>query len=158
MTPAFVAQPHDFDFLVGRWRVANRRLRRRFAGSDDWDEFAGTSQAWVHLDGCVSVDEIRFPTKGFSGFTLRTLDRSPGRWSIYWIDSTSGTLFAPIHGGFAGHRGEFYGDDTDDGRQVSVRFIWTRLGPDAARWEQAFSLDGSVWETNWVMEFSRQAG
>ena len=138
--------------------MANRRLRRRFAGSDDWDEFTATSQAWAHLDGCVSVDEIRFPTKGFNGFTVRTLDHEAARWSIYWIDSTSGTLFPPVHGGFAVDRGEFYGEDTDEGRPVSVRFIWTKLGRDAARWEQAFSRDGAAWETNWVMAFSRTAG
>ena len=154
----FIARPHDFDFLVGRWNVANRRLRRRLCGSDDWDEFPATSQAWMHLDGCVSVDENHFPTQGFSGLTLRTLDRAGGHWSIYWINSKSGTLFPPVHGGFAGERGEFYGTDTDDGRPVDVRFIWTRLGRDAARWEQAFSVPGQEWETNWVMQFSRAPG
>jgi hypothetical protein len=34
-------------------------------------------------------------------------------------------------------------------------FRWTRLGPDAARWQQAFSLDGSEWETNWIIEHRR---
>ena len=157
MTREFIGQPHDFDFLVGRWNVGGRRLRQRLAGSDAWEEYAATSQAWVHLDGCVSVDEIRFHAKGFNGFTLRTLDHAAKHWSIYWINSTSGALFAPVHGGFAGDRGEFYGDDTDDGRPVKVRFVWTKLGRDAARWEQAFSLDGVAWETNWVMEFSRAA-
>jgi hypothetical protein len=38
---------------------------------------------------------------------------------------------------------------------VKVRFVWTKRGRDAARWEQAFSIDGAAWETNWVMEFSR---
>ena len=157
MTQQFIGQPHDFDFLVGRWTVANRRLHHRLSGADDWNEFDATSQAWVHLDGCVSVDEIHFPTKGFSGLTLRTLDRVAARWSIYWINSTIGTLFPPVHGGFAGDRGEFYGDDVDEGRAVKVRFIWTKLGPDAARWEQAFSLDGLAWETNWLMELRREA-
>ena len=77
------------------------------------------------------------------------------RWSIYWINSRDGVLTPPVHGGFEGDRGVFYGVDTDDGREVQVRFDWTRLGPDAARWEQAFSLDGREWETNWTMALTR---
>jgi hypothetical protein len=45
--------------------------------------------------------------------------------------------------------------DTDDGREVQVRFHWTRQAPDAARWEQAFSFDGREWETNWTMALTR---
>ena len=48
----------------------------------------------------------------------------------------------------------FTGQDVDEDRAVQVRFDWTR-GPDAARWEQAFSLDGQACETNWVMVFQR---
>ncbi len=153
----FIGRPHDFDFLIGHWQLTNRRLRRRLAGCTEWDEFPATSQARAMLDGAVSVDETRFPTLGFSGMTLRTLERATNRWAIYWINSHSGALFPPVHGGFDGARGEFYGDDSDDGRAVQVRFIWTRLGADAARWEQAFALDGGAWETNWVMELRRAA-
>ena len=63
-----------------------------------------------------------------------------------------------MHGGFAGDRGEFHGTDTDDGREIQVRFVWERLGPDQARWSQAFALVGGEWELNWVMEMRRVAG
>ena len=66
-----------------------------------------------------------------------------------------GQLFPPVHGGFDGDRGEFHGHDEDEGRAVEVRFVWNRLGADAARWEQAFSLDGRAWEVNWMMEMRR---
>ena len=156
IAPEFIGRPHDFDFLAGgHWNVLNRRLERRHVGSDDWDEFPGIEQAWTHLNGIVSVDEIQFPTQGFGGCTVRTLDLEAKRWSIYWINSRVGTLFTPVHGGFCGDRGEFFGDDDDDGRPVKVRFVWERLGPDTARWSQAFSLDGRIWETNWVMEMQR---
>lgn len=159
--PAFIGRAHDFDFLVGRWRVANRRLHRRFVGSDDWDCFDGVLQAWVHLDGQVSVDEIVFEGKSTQGCTVRTLDVAARRWSIYWINSADGRLFPPVHGGWAGDRGEFFGDDEDDGRPVRVRFVWERLGPDQARWSQDFApigQDGAAdgeWERNWVMDFRR---
>ena len=156
--PRFIGRPHDFDFLCGDWHLTNRRLRQRLAGCNDWDEFPATLHASVMLDGAVSVDETRFPTQGFSGMTLRSLDRAAQQWAIYWINSASGQLFPPVRGGFdadGGGRGEFFGDDTDAGRAVHVRFIWTRLGADAARWEQAFRLDNGAWETNWVMEMRR---
>lgn len=159
----FIGRPHDFDFLVGRWQVANRRLKRRHAGCSEWDAFDARCEARVLLGGMVSVDEIEFAGRGFSGATLRTLDLAAQRWSIYWIDSRDGRLFPPVHGGFAGDRGEFHGDDHDDGRAVKVRFVWERLGAGRARWSQAFALDGvanaerAEWETNWVMEFVRLA-
>ena len=157
-TSSFVGQRHDFDFLVGRWAVRNRRLRQHHAGGSDWQEFPAVQQAWSHLDGLVSVDEIQCESEGFSGCSVRTLDLATRQWAIYWINSRSGRLFPPVHGGWHGDRGEFEGEDEDDGRPVRVRFVWQRLGPDAARWEQAFSIDGGAhWETNWVMDFSRLA-
>ena len=153
----FIGTEHDFDFLVGHWHVTNHRLRQRGVASQDWDTFEAQSQGWSLLGGGVSVDEIHFGTRGFSGCTVRTLDRATRQWAIYWINSTDGRLFPPVHGGFAGRRGEFHGIDEDGGLPVKVRFVWTVRGPDEARWEQAFSPDGAHWETNWVMAFRRSA-
>lgn len=146
---------HDFDFLAGRWRVANRRLRERWVDSDAWEEFPGTSRCEPRLGGVVNVDEIVFPTMGFTGLTVRAFDLAQRRWSIYWINSTGGVLLPPVSGGFGGDRGAFYGADIDEGRAIEARFLWTRLGRDAAHWEQAFSIDGASWETNWVMDLTR---
>jgi hypothetical protein len=145
----------DFDFLVGSWRVANRRLRRRWVRSNEWDEFPATSRCAKHLDGVVNIDEMVMPTLESSGLTVRAFDFAQRRWAIYWLNSRTGVLFPPVYGGFDGERGEFYGEDTDEGRPVKVQFIWMRRGPNAARWQQAFSLDGRDWETNWVMDFTR---
>ncbi|MEW6703775.1 MAG: hypothetical protein AB1430_02865 [Pseudomonadota bacterium] len=152
----FVGQAGDFDFLVGHWRVHNRRLRQRHVGSQDWITFEGLQQAWSHLGGRVSVDEVHFESQGFSGCTVRTLDLARRQWAIHWINSRSGRLEPPVHGGWHGDRGEFHGEDQDEGRPVKVRFIWLRQGLGAASWEQAFSTDGGRhWETNWVMRFER---
>jgi hypothetical protein len=146
---------HDFDFLIGFWRVHNRRLTTRLRGANDWTEFAATSRCEPRLDGLINVDQIDCPSQGFSGVTLRTFDVTARCWSIYWIHSRSGRLEPPVQGGFAGERGLFVGTDRDDGREVQVRFDWLRQGRDAALWQQSFSLDGREWELNWTMRFER---
>ena len=81
--------------------------------------------------------------------------------TLIGINSRDGRVTPPVLGGWNGDRGEFFGDDEDNGRPVRVRFLWERLGPDTARWSQDFALigsDGAVdgpWETNWVMEMRR---
>jgi hypothetical protein len=147
---------HDFDFFAGTWRSTQRRLKARNVGSADWDEFPAHLVCRQYLGGTANTDEVAFPTKGWSGMTVRTFDVAKRQWSIYWINGKKGILeLPPVVGGFIGDRGEFYGEDTDDGRPIKVRFVWTRLGPDRAHWEQAFSYDGKSWETNWVNEFDR---
>ena len=76
-------------------------------------------------------------------------------WSLYWIDPKSGKLDAPLVGGFANERGEFYGEDVEDGRPIKVRYSWIKQDRDHARWEQAYSYDDKTWETNWTSEFTR---
>jgi hypothetical protein len=151
-TTARTGDVHDFDFLAGTWTVTNRRLERRGAGSTSWLEFPSTSRTQLFLDGVMNVEETRFPT--WSGSAVRTFDREQRRWSIRWVDSRTGLMYPPVHGGFTGDIGEFYGEDTDGDRAVLVRFRWTK-GRDEAAWEQAFSYDGATWEVNWTMAFRR---
>jgi hypothetical protein len=146
----------DFDFLVGTWDVANRRLKSRWSGCTEWDEFPAINRCGSRLGSIVNIDEIEFFTRGFSGMTVRVFDLAQQRWSIYWINSRTGVMEPPVTGAFVGDVGVFRGRDTDEGRPIEVIFRWTRLGSHAARWEQAFSLDGETWETNWVMDMTRR--
>lgn len=146
---------HDFDFLAGAWTLRNRRLKRHLVGSNEWEQFPAVDCAQIYLGAVANVDEIQFPTKGWAGLTLRNFDMEKREWSIYWISSRNGRLAPPVVGGFSGDRGEFYGDDVDEGRPVKARFLWIKQGPDHAHWEQAFSLDGKTWEVNWVNELTR---
>jgi hypothetical protein len=121
----------DFDFLFGAWSVRNRRLVERLQGSTEWEDFPSVCRARPVLGGLGNMDE--FTLERGSGrvlaITVRLYDPVSGEWSIYWA--------------------------TSPGRG---RFIWTVDGPDACRWEQAYSVDGGrSWETNWTMGFSRQA-
>ena len=102
------------------------------------------------------IDEIDFPTKGFSGLTLRLYDPERAQWSLYWASRRTGTLVPPVVGRFINGRGEFYGDDTYNGKDIRARFIWSDITADSAHWEQAFSVDQEqTWLTNWIMEITR---
>ena len=152
---AVTGDVHDFDFFAGAWTARQRRLKVRGVGSNDWEEFPSSLCMTPYLGGMATVDQVDFPTKGWSGLTLRTFSIEKRQWSIYWVSSRSGDMGPPQVGGFDGDHGVFYGEDEDNGRPVKVRYEWTKLGPDRAHWEQAFSPDGVTWEVNWTAEFFR---
>jgi hypothetical protein len=148
----------DFDFLIGRWSVHNRRLRERLKGSQDWEEFEGTSVARKVLGGLGNVDEITLERASgrVEGMTVRLYDPTSHQWSLYWADTVNGGLQTPLIGGFANGRGEFFAQEPFEGRHIFSRFIWSEITETSCRWEQAFSADGGkTWETNWIMEFTR---
>ncbi|MET9408543.1 hypothetical protein ABZX90_22670 [Streptomyces sp. NPDC002935] len=149
----------DFDFLHGDWDVVNRRRTDFLDPESDWEEFPGVSRCWDLFDGAANIDEIDVPSQGWKGLTLRLFDLETERWSLNWSSSRSGKLFPPVLGRFGPDGwGEFHGDDTHDGKDVRVRFVWSGISETTARWEQAFSLDGeNTWLTNWTMEFTRTA-
>jgi hypothetical protein len=152
-----MSSPHDFDFFHGTWEVANRRRTDFLDPDSDWVEFPAVSRCWSLFDGAANIDEVDMPYLGAKGLTLRLFDRDSRQWSLNWSSSTTGRLFPPVIGRFDGDRGEFHGDDTHDGKDVRVRFVWSGMSRAGARWEQAFSLDGGeTWLTNWIMEFSRR--
>jgi hypothetical protein len=148
---------HDFAYFEGAWTTTQHRLRTRVPpGANDWEDFPGTLCATPYLEGRASVDELYFPTRGHAGFTLRLFDPERRQWSIYWVNSTNGRLDPiPVVGGFEGSRGEFYARDQIEGRPIKVRYLWTLIDRDHARWEQAFSFDDRTWETNWTADFTR---
>ena len=147
---------HDFDFYVGTWNVENRRLLEPLAGRDEWDEFPAVSVARPILGGAGNSDEIDFPTRGWSGMTVRLFNPKTELWSLYWMSTRSDVIDVPQVGRFVDGRGEFFGDDVYDGRPIRVRYIWSGITPTTAHWEQAFSTDGGqTWETNWYMDSTR---
>jgi NIPSNAP len=154
---AFVGKPHDFCFLNGEWAVTHRKLRERLRNCSDWETFTASCRHDSWCDGVVSVDEFDFPATRSKGCSIRHLDVAAGRWTIQWTTSRTGKLFPPVHGGFDGDRGEFYGTDVEGETQVLARFLWSGRVTGSPRWEQAFSTDGGrTWETNWIMEFARR--
>jgi hypothetical protein len=149
---------HDFDFLHGDWRVEHHRLRRRLAGSTDWDLSAGTATCRPVLDGFGNVDQITVPAIDTIGMTLRLFDPTTNLWSLHWASTTAPRLDPPLTGSFDDGVGTFAGTDLHDDVPIRVRFVWDEITSATARWTQSFSVDdGASWEPNWTMHFRRLA-
>jgi hypothetical protein len=148
---------NDFDFFTGTWDMANR-WRVNFLDPDSaWEEFPGVSQASRHFDGNANFDEVTFPTKGFSGLTVRLYNPDTGDWSLYWASKRTGTLFPPVVGQFKDGVGLFHGDDIYNDVPIMARYRWTDITAGSAHWEQAFSTDGGqTWLDNWYMDATRR--
>jgi hypothetical protein len=150
----------DFDFLHGSWNIVSRRLTARLVGGTEWEEFPATGTCFPTLGGLGNVDDFTPEWPGHDGYigqTFRFFDLIERRWSIYWADTVTGRLQPPVHGTFTDGIGTFYGEDDCNGIPVIARFIWSRITPTSALWEQAFSVDGgATWEDNWTMSFTRR--
>ncbi len=155
---------HDFDFLAGSWRIANRKLEYPLdEQSTRWLEFESTAQSQPILGGLGNFDEYSAPDfpgrPGFRGLALRLFDAESLLWRIWWASTSGGgRLDTPVVGRFREGRGRFECDDVIDGVSLKIRFEWSDITPSAARWEQSFSFDdGASYRPNWIMEFSRTA-
>lgn len=149
---------HDFDFIHGRWTIANRRLKQWGVGADDWDEYPSTSNCEPRLGGLANIEQIDCPARGWTGMAVRSFDIAAREWAIYWVSSADGALQSPVRGRFNADGCVLEGADTHNDRAIVARYIWSDIRPDSARWTQAFSYDnGATWETNWVMDFTRAA-
>lgn len=150
---------NDFDFFIGRWRVAHSRLVERLAESDAWQEFDGLCTTQKILAGQGNIDDnvINLPAGAYRAATLRTFDPKAKQWSIWWLDARRPRrLDTPLVGAFEKGVGTFFADELINERPIRIRFLWTRTHTPSPRWEQAFSSDGgSAWETNWTMDFTR---
>jgi hypothetical protein len=153
---------HDFDFLVGDWRVHHRQLKARLANSHDWVEFDGTLSMRPLMRGFANVGDNMFNVRGgaYRGVSLRSYDPKTGQWAIWWLDGRDpfGDLDPPMKGRFVNANGVgiFYADDTFNGKPIRVRFTWSHITHNSAHWEQAYSADdGKTWETNWISDFQR---
>lgn len=158
VTPAVTSSPDDFDFLIGRWVIQNRKLKARLKHSNEWDTFKATGSLQKVLHGRGNIDNFiaAFDGKPFEGMALRIFDPQTKLWSIYWSDTSRGSLDKPVVGSFDGNIGRFYCRDTHEGKDVVVMFQWDKTDPVKPVWSQAFSDDnGKTWEWNWYMYFTR---
>jgi len=156
--PAAPDPEHDFDFEIGTWRTHLERLVRPLTGSTSWVSYEGTTvvrRVWEGRANLVEL-EVDGPAGHLEGLSLRLYNPESRKWSLNFSNSRSGVLSPPAVGGFANFRGEFFNDETLDGRPIKVRFVISEISADSVRFEQAFSADsGKTWEVNWIATDSR---
>jgi hypothetical protein len=151
---------HDFDFAIGTWKTHVARLQHPLTGSRTWVEYDGTSVVRSFWDGRANLVELDVSGAAgrIQGLSLRLYEPQTGRWSIHYASRSDGALSPPGIGGFREGRGEFFSDETLDGRPIRVRFVVSGITATSARYEQAFSADGGrSWEVNWVATDTRVA-
>ena len=144
---------HDFDFEIGLWKTHLRRLVRPLSGSTTWVEYEGTSKVSKVLDGRANLVELKVagPAGRIEGLSLRLYNPQSHQWSLNFANINQGTLTSPTIGEFKDGRGEFFNQDTLNGRSILVRFVISDITPTSCRFEQAFSVDGGkTWEVNWI--------
>jgi hypothetical protein len=151
---------HDFDFEFGAWDVRLSRLLEPLTGSTRWAEYQGTSVVRKVWDGRANLGELNVngATGPIRGLSLRLYNPETRQWNISWANSNDGIIGPPMVGGFdVDGRGEFYNQETFNGRAIFVRFIFSDITETSFALEQAFSPDGgTTWEANWIARFVRQ--
>lgn len=151
---------HDFDFEIGTWRTHVSRLVGPLSGSTTWVEYEGTSVVRTVWNGSANLLELDVagPSGRIEGLSLRLYDPKARTWSLNFSNRRGGTLSPPMVGAFRDGRGEFFSEETLDGRAIRVRFVISDITPTSCRFEQAFSGDaGKTWEVNWIATDTRAA-
>jgi hypothetical protein len=150
---------HDFDFEIGTWKVHLKKLQHPLTGSTTWIEFDGTIAARAVWDGRANFDEFEAdsPSGHIEGLTLRLYNPQSRQWNLYWANPKDGTFSGPPQvGEFKNGIGEFYCQDTYNGRMILIRYVWSAITPNSAHFEQSFSADGGkTWEVNWITDQTR---
>jgi hypothetical protein len=152
---------HDFDFEIGTWKTHLSRLLHPLTGSTIWVKLEGTSVVRKVWNGRANLVELEVdgPTGHIEGLSLRLYNPQSRQWSLNFANSNGGTLGQPTIGGFKNGRGEFFDQETFNGRTILVRNVWSDITADSCRFEQAFSDDGGkTWEVNWIALDTRLKG
>jgi hypothetical protein len=148
----------DFDFHLGSWKTTLSRRLRPLTGTTTWASYEGTTvvrKVWNGRANLVELD-VDGPAGRIQGLSLRLYNPASGQWSLNFSNSAVGTLSPPTIGAFRDGRGEFYAQETLEGRAILVRFVISEVTRDSCRFEQAFSDDGGrTWEANWIATDTR---
>lgn len=144
---------NDFDFSIGTWKTELSRLVNPLTGSSEWVEYEGTSvvrEIWNGRANLVELD-VDGPAGRIEGLSLRLYNPQSRQWSLNYSNVNGGTMSPPVIGEFKNGRGEFFGQETFNGRAIFVKFVITNITTDSWRFEQFFSDDGGkTWEANWI--------
>ncbi|HEY4039226.1 MAG TPA: hypothetical protein VGM15_10425 [Burkholderiaceae bacterium] len=144
---------HDFDFEIGTWKTHVSRRLHPLTGSTSWVEYDGISTVHKIWNGRANLVELEAdgPNGHLELASWRLYNPDSHQWSLNVASSQGGAVGAPTIGEFRNGRGEFYDQETFNGRTILVRFVISDIARDSCHFEQAFSDDGGkTWEVNWI--------
>ena len=149
---------HDFDFEIGAWKTQLKRRLHPLSGSNNWVDYEGTTlvtKVWNGRANLVEL-EVNGPAGHIEGLSLRLYNPDSHQWTLNYSNSATGTMSNPVIGEFKNGRGEFFGQDSLNGRAILVRFIISDVTANSCHFEQSFSDDGGkTWESNWIATDTR---
>ena len=98
-----LSKKSDFDFLLGKWQVQNKRLKERLVGSNEWIEFPARLEGGrKFLNGLALMDQYKAEFNGeyFEGVSLRLFKPATEKWTIYWMDTSHPEMTEQVVGAF----------------------------------------------------------
>ena len=147
---------HDFDSLAGAWNGHTKYRAHPFAGSDTWVEFDGTEMFQKLWDGAILELSKGASANGPVGLMLYTYNPQSHQWYVYFANSKDGKVGLPNVGEFRNGRGEFFVQDTLNGKSLLNRYVWSQIASSSPHFEESWSSDGGrTWELVRIVDLAR---
>jgi hypothetical protein len=147
---------HDFDPLTGTWKAHTKYRAHPLAGSDGWIESDGTEVFQKIWDGALLELSTGASANGPVGLMLYTYNPQSHQWYVYFASSKDGKIGLPNVGEFRNRRGEFFVQDTLNGKSLLNRYVWSQIASSSPHFEESWSSDGGrTWEPVRIVDLAR---
>jgi hypothetical protein len=144
---------HDFDFNMGHWATQIRAVENPLSAPGVWTHLQGTHVVYRVWGDWANIGQLEVDGPGghIEDMALRLYDRKTQQWRVYFANSRSGTLQAPMVGEFKDGVGTFVFLDEMEGKTVLVRNVWSGTTSKSCHQDWAVSADGGkTWVPTWV--------
>jgi hypothetical protein len=147
---------HDFDPLAGTWKAHTKYRAHPLAGSDTWIESDGTEIFHKIWNGAMLELSEGASANGPVGLMLYTYNPQSHQWYVYFASSKDGKIGLPNVGEFRNGRGEFFVQDTLNGKSLLNRYVWSQIASSSPHFEESWSSDGGrTWEPVRIVDLAR---
>jgi hypothetical protein len=93
---------------------------------------------------------------GPAGLMLYTYNPQSHQWWVYFANSKDGKVGPPNVGEFRNGRGEFFAQDTVNGKLLLNRYVWSQIASSPPHYEESWSSDGGrTWELARIVDLAR---